>query len=100
MVENPMSGLADKDSVGRPTPEKRRTRMAPWLALGLGLLTFALFSPSLGHGFVDLDDGDYVNRNRIVLEGLSRPSVQLVFAGPHAAMYAPVLWISYMLDVD
>ena len=100
MVENPMSGLADKDSVGRPTPEKRRTRMAPWLALGLGLLTFALFSPSLGHGFVDLDDGDYVNRNRIVLEGLSGPSVQLVFARPHAAMYAPVLWISYMLDVD
>lgn len=84
----------------RPDPKRSGRGLRPWLALVLTILTFALFSPSLRHGFVNLDDGDYVYRNRIVLDGLTWPSVRLVFSRPHAAMYAPVLWLSYMLDVE
>ncbi len=100
MAENLVSGIEAADPIPRPARPGRRAMTALLLGLGLALATFTLFSPSLGHGFVDLDDGDYVNRNRIVLDGLSWPSVQLVFTRPHAAMYAPVLWLSYMLDVD
>ena len=90
----------EADLAAVPIPKRPKTWPTLLLALALAAMTFALFSPTLRHGFVDLDDGDYVYRNRIVLEGLSWPSVRLVFTQPHAAMYAPVLWLSYMLDVD
>ena len=83
-----------------PPPKRPRTWPALLCFLALAAATFALFSPALRHGFVDLDDADYVYRNQIVLEGLSWPSARLVFTQPHAAMYAPVLWLSYMLDAD
>ena len=90
----------EADLAATPIPSRPKIWPALLLAVALVAMTFALFAPTLRHGFVDLDDGDYVYRNRIVLEGLTWPSVRLVFTQPHAVMYAPVLWLSYMLDVD
>ena len=80
----------------------RRTRrwLAPALAVALAAATFALFAPTLGYDLVDLDDNAYVSQNAVVLGGLNWPAVRLVFTQTYAAMYAPLLWVSYMLDVE
>lgn len=72
------------------------------LALLLFILVFALFAPALQYGLVDLDDITYVANNTAVLEGLSASSVQQAFSldNTSATMYMPLLWISYMMDVE
>jgi len=71
-------------------------------ALLLFILAFALFSPSLRYGLVDLDDITYVANNTAVLEGLSASSIRQAFSldNPTATMYMPLLWISFMADVE
>jgi protein O-mannosyl-transferase len=70
------------------------------LALLVFMLTFLLFSPSLRYELLNLDDPLYVTHNTMVTSGLTPHSVNAAFAKPHAAMYAPLLWISYMCDVS
>jgi tetratricopeptide (TPR) repeat protein len=85
-------------SLGKPRPG-----LVPGLlALLIFILAFALFSPSLRYGLVRLDDITYVSNNTGVLGGLSASSVRQAFAldNASATMYMPLLWISYMLDVE
>ncbi|NCD21895.1 MAG: tetratricopeptide repeat protein [Spartobacteria bacterium] len=70
------------------------------LALLVFILTFLQFSPSLRYELLNLDDPLYVTHNTMVTGGLTLRSVHAAFATPHAAMYAPLLWISYMCDVS
>ena len=82
-------------------PHRKTPRwLAPALAVALAAATFALFAPTLGYDLVDLDDNAYVSQNAVVLGGLNWPAVRLVFTQTYAAMYAPLLWVSYMLDVE
>jgi hypothetical protein len=85
-------------SLGKPRPG-----LVPGLlALLIFILAFALFSPSLLYGLVRLDDITYVSNNTGVLGGLSASSVRQAFAldNASATMNMPLLWISYMLDVE
>ena len=78
-------------------------RLAPGvLALLLFLLVFALFAPSRRYGLVDLDDITYVANNSAVLAGFTPDSVRQAFSPENspATMYMPLLWLSYMADVD
>ena len=77
-----------------------KTHASGLLALLVFLLTFLLFSPSLRYELLNLDDPLYVTHNAMVTGGLTPRSVHAAFARPHAAMYAPLLWISYMCDVS
>ena len=72
------------------------------LALLLFSFVFALFSPSLGYKLVGLDDITYVSNNTVVHEGLSASAIRRAFAfdNPTATMYMPLLWISYMADIE
>jgi len=71
-------------------------------ALLLFILVFALFSPSLRYKLVDLDDAVYISFNTAVLEGMTPASLRHAFSlnNVTATMYMPLLWISYMLDVE
>lgn len=80
-----------------------RTQWEPFaLALLLFVVVFALFSPSLRFELVDLDDITYISNNTAVLEGLSASSLRQAFSldNTTATMYMPLLWVSYMLDVE
>jgi len=77
-----------------------KTYASGLLALAVFMLTFLLFSPSLRYELLNLDDPLYVTHNSMVTGGLSPRSALAAFARPHAAMYAPLLWISYMGDVS
>ena len=83
-------------------PEARSGWVPAALALLLFILVFALISPSLRFELVDLDDITYVSNNTAVLDGLSASSIRQAFSldNATATMYMPLLWISYMMDVE
>lgn len=69
------------------------------LCLGLGLITLALYLPSLRHEFVDYDDQQYVTDNPRVKAGLSTEGFIWAF-GYHAGNWHPLTWLSHMLDCE
>lgn len=68
------------------------------LALLLFAATFALFSPSLRYGIMELDDREYVLNNPFVAEGLSAASFRSAFSSAQLGMYTPLVSVSYGLD--
>lgn len=87
-----------------PSPPARVRRASPWptffLAGALFGLTALLFWPTVGYELVDLDDLLYIHQNKIVLDGFTWSSIQLAFTHIWHGMWAPGLWLSYMLDME
>ena len=71
-----------------------------FLALGLAVLTFALFAPAIGYNYIDLDDPQYVFGNPRVLSGLSPANIRWAFSHVHESWWLPMLWMSYMADAS
>ncbi|MDD4340645.1 MAG: tetratricopeptide repeat protein [Kiritimatiellae bacterium] len=65
----------------------------------LAALTLALFWPATGYKLVNLNDLVYVKDNQLVLEGLNWAAIREAFTSLHQTMWAPGLWLSYMLDI-
>lgn len=74
-------------------------RASFWPVLALCLITLALFSPSIHFSLVNLDDLAYITENRMIHGGLTLEAVRAAFTSVYQVMWAPVLWISYMVDV-
>lgn len=70
------------------------------LALGLFLLTAAVFRPTPAVDFLNCDDDVYVSENPYVLQGLTPGAVRWAFAGIHENYWIPLTWISYLVDVE
>src|SRR4051812_19427451 len=68
------------------------------IAAVLGLVTFALYLPSLSNRFVDYDDHYYVTANKVVQKGLTREGLVWAFTTTHFSNWLPVTWLSHMLD--
>jgi tetratricopeptide (TPR) repeat protein len=62
--------------------------------------TLLLFSRTLSHGFLDLDDPDYVTQNNHVLNGLTPAGIHWAFTTGTAANWHPITWLSLMLDAQ
>jgi tetratricopeptide (TPR) repeat protein len=69
-----------------------------WICLGLGLITLAVYWPSLTHGFLAYDDQAYVTENPQVRAGLTWPGVVWAFKSFSVANWHPLTWLSHMLD--
>lgn len=69
-------------------------------ALLLVLLTLVVYWPVRNAAFVLYDDADYVTDNIHVAGGLTRESVRWAFAATRASTWQPLVWLSYMLDVE
>ena len=72
----------------------------PALAGILLALTAFLYWPVTGYELVDLDDLLYIHQNKIVLDGFTWNSICLAFSHVWHGMWAPGLWLSYMLDME
>jgi len=68
------------------------------MAIGLALLTFAVFAPTLSHAFIDYDDNAYVYGNPVVARGLFVEGFRWAFSGAHVSNWHPLTWLSHMLD--
>jgi tetratricopeptide (TPR) repeat protein len=80
--------------VSKPTQD---FRLKAAVCLILGLMTTALYLPSLNHHFLDYDDQQYVTENPHVTGGLTLKGLAWAF-GFHAANWHPLTWLSHMLD--
>jgi tetratricopeptide (TPR) repeat protein len=69
-----------------------------WIGLALGLVTLALFLPSVTHQFLRYDDQQYVTENQHVQAGLTWSSVVWAFKSFRATNWHPLTWLSHMLD--
>jgi cytochrome c-type biogenesis protein CcmH/NrfG len=63
-------------------------------------LVLIVYWQTLGHGFVRLDDEEYITRNPAVQAGLTVDSVKWAFTTTRAANWHPVTWLSHMADVQ
>jgi hypothetical protein len=66
----------------------------------LASVTAVAFWPVLSHGFIKLDDRQYVVENPHVLSGLTWENVKWAFQAGYASNWHPLTWVSHMLDVQ
>src|SRR5580700_9610369 len=72
---------------------------AAWIvSLILAIVTFALYAPVLGHGFIVYDDPEYVTENAAIQNGLTPASAAWAFTTGHASNWHPLTWISHIID--
>ena len=98
------SSPADRDrQQKRPRKETSRQPDAskPLFAaacLALIVATLAVYWQTSGHGFIRLDDGQYVYENPMVRAGLTASGFAWAFTTFTAANWHPLTWLSLMLD--
>jgi tetratricopeptide (TPR) repeat protein len=63
----------------------------------LALGTFAVYSRTLGHEFINFDDDQYVYQNADIQRGFSLETLRWVF-GFHFGNWHPLTWLSHVLD--
>jgi tetratricopeptide (TPR) repeat protein len=69
-----------------------------WAALAA--ITFLLYWPTTGHGFIYLDDDYYVWNNPNVNRGLTASGIWWALTSYDYFYWQPVTWISHMLDCE
>lgn len=67
------------------------------LALVAAVL-YAVFGGARSFGFLEYDDGEYVFRNRHLIEGGVAERVRWAFTSFHAANWHPLTWLSFIAD--
>jgi tetratricopeptide (TPR) repeat protein len=78
-----------------------RNRRTGWaIAIGLCLITAAVYAPVCHFAFVNYDDYDYVTQNPIVVGGFSVQHAVSAFTKFYSHNWHPVTWLSHMLDVQ
>ncbi|HSC27663.1 MAG TPA: tetratricopeptide repeat protein [Vicinamibacterales bacterium] len=86
-------------STAPETAPSRALGPALWICLGLIAANLIVFGPVVRHGFINLDDPQYVTENRHVLGGLTWQSLAWAATASYAGNWHPLTWVSHMLDV-
>jgi len=63
-------------------------------------VVMALYSPVIGHPFVNYDDDDYVTENAHIRGGVAWSTVAWAFVSPEHANWHPLTWMSHALDFE
>ena len=81
----------------RRTMEKTVT-----ICLGLGIVlgVLALYAPTIGYDFINLDDTRYIVDNPVVSGGFTWKALKAAWTTSTELYWAPLLWMSFMLDAD
>ena len=75
------------------------TRKTALVLAALVALNLIVFAQTLGHQFVNYDDGQYVFENPHVKKGLTGESIRWALTSTELGYY-PLTWLSHMLDVE
>src|SRR5829696_1403045 len=75
-----------------------KTWLSGAICAGLFFFTALLFSPAIGHDFVNYDDPDYVTANEHVRAGLSFDGLRWALRSGEASNLHPLTWLSHMVD--
>jgi hypothetical protein len=85
------------DSVCFGVRKKWRMRMRLGISLGIAIIVFIAFSPTLENGFVSWDDRSAFLENPHY-RGLTFSHVQWMFTTFHQGHYQPLSWVTLGLD--
>lgn len=77
--------------------EKRTNRLIFVLLI---LITLAVYWQVWDFEFTNYDDDVYVWDNVYVKAGLMPNTIRWAFTTTHASLYQPLVWISYMIEID
>ena len=77
-----------------------RTQQMIGVSALLGVAVLVTYGQVLGHGFINLDDDQYVTANSMVLGGLTVDGVVRSFIEFASFNWHPMTWMSHMLDVS
>jgi protein O-mannosyl-transferase len=89
---------AAEQSPLQPVQSPRDRTLVRIIAIGLVLLTLAVYWRVLGNGFVNIDDDEYVTSNAHVLHGVTAKAVAWSLTAVHSSNWHPLTWMSHMLD--
>ena len=70
------------------------------LPLALVAMTLIPYWQTAYFGFVNFDDPMYIYNNRLLTEGLTSERVEEAVFGFHEANWHPLVWLSYMVEVE
>ena len=68
------------------------------ISLFLAASTLLVYGQTAWFDFITFDDGQYVESNRHVQEGITLDSLTWAFTSTHAANWHPLTWLTHMLD--
>jgi hypothetical protein len=77
----------------------RRARMV-WIGLGLVIATLASYAPVFGAGYLNFDDGLYIERNSWLELGLSWDGIRWAFTTTFGGTWHPLTWLSLLADYE
>ncbi|HEY6185694.1 MAG TPA: tetratricopeptide repeat protein [Terriglobales bacterium] len=90
--------LQDRKRDRVPSPTGSEAVASAIICILLVVIVWIAFGRTLGYGFVNLDDQDYVYANPHITRGLSFAGIQWAFTHVHALNWHPLTTISHMLD--
>ena len=64
----------------------------------LSILVIFIYAQTVGFGFINFDDNQYVYENPYVASGLHWATIKWAFTEFHSANWHPLTWISHQLD--
>ena len=71
------------------------------ISIGLIVITLVVYAQNTGHGFISLDDMQYVTDNPMVRQGLTFEGLIWAFDNEgYASNFHPLTWLSLMLDSE
>jgi Flp pilus assembly protein TadD len=85
------------ESKSRPAGLDDR-RAVPAVCLVLAAMTWLVFGQTLGHEFVNYDDGSYIFENVTVQKGLTWDGIHWAFTHVHSDNWHPLTTLTHMLD--
>lgn len=100
----PMAPSRQPDAPSAPPPESavaaasRPDHRHRWLGVLLFLAVFAVFLPTLRHGFTTYDDPAYVSEEPHVNSGLSWANFRWAWTSLEHSNWHPLTWLSHQLD--
>lgn len=77
---------------------RKLTRPDIVIAIGLVVVTLAVYSQVLTHQFIGFDDDVYITSNQLVIDGLTLKGIKWAFTTFESANWHPLTWLSHMLD--
>ena len=89
-----------------PSHKRQQIVWQAFVSLTLVIVTVGVYLPVRHHGFVNLDDGQYVTENPHIRRGLTWQSVRWAFTAglthkdPNADYWRPLSFLSHVLDIE
>src|SRR5262249_43188629 len=84
--------------VSQLKPASRRHWVLAAVCISLALAVWAIFGHTLGFGFVEFDDNQYVYENPQITHGFNPEAILWAFTHVHSATWHPLTTLSHMFD--